>query len=152
MLDPDLIKATPSRDFMTAMGLFGLSLGPFYKVKLESGTYLCPVYDIMVTASSRTSSTNAAAYIDYGEPEIPILDVAVHKLERNNNKRFLATRPVNRYTTVKALLDQVKDANPSTRCLVSSGGMFVTSLDPSAYYTSFHLLGIKHKSLELELI
>ena len=152
ILDADLIRAAPSGDFITAMGLYGISLGPFYKVKLESGVSLCPVYDIMVTASSRTNSTNAAAYVDYGEPVIPILDVSVHKLERNNNKRFLATKPVNRYTTVKALLDQVRDANPSTRCLVSSGGMFVTSLGPSDYYSSFDSLGIKHQSLELELI
>lgn len=152
ILDEDLIRAAPSGDFITAMGLYGISLGPFYKVKLESGVSLCPVYDIMVTASSRTNSTNAAAYIDYGEPVIPILDVSVHKLGRNNNKIFLANKPVNRYTTVKGLLDQVRDANPSTRCLVSSGGMFVTSLGPSDYYSSFDSLGIKHQSLELELI
>ena len=152
ILDEDLIRAAPSGDFITAMGLYGISLGPFYKVKLESGVSLWPVYDIMVTASSRTNSTNAAAYVDYGEPVIPILDVSVHKLGRNNNKIFLANKPVNRYTTVKTLLDQVRDANPSTRCLVSSGGMFVTSLGPSDYYSSFDSLGIKHQALELELI
>jgi hypothetical protein len=125
----------------------GIVFQPFYIVKTTSG-YLFPIFEGLVTALS--SSTNA--YVDYGEPDIQILDVTVYKIERNNTKRFLATKPVSRYTTVKALLDQIKDAYPNTRCLVSSGGMFVTSLDPSAYYTSFHLLGIKHQSLELELI
>jgi hypothetical protein len=150
ILDPDLIRLAPSIALSTALRGYGIPIAPFYKVTLASGGSLYPVYGMMLTPSSGTSSTNA--YVDYGEGDIPILEASIHKIEKNNTKKYLATKSVGRQTTIKALLDQVRDANPSTRCLVSSGGMFVTSLDPSAYYTSFHSLGIKHRTLELELI
>jgi hypothetical protein len=123
----------------------GFLFQPFYIVKTSNG-FLFPVFENMVTGSG------SGADYDAGDAPIQTYKVSVNKILRNNSKVPLGTVMVNRSATIKSVLDGMKDANPSTRCMVSGGSMFITSLDPSAYYTQFYNLRLKYDQVELDLI
>ena len=77
--------------------------------------------------------------------------VFVYKIGKTDDI-LLATATANRSQTIKSVIDGVKGANPNQRCLVSSGKMFVTSLDPKDYYITFGNLRLKYDQAELTLI
>jgi hypothetical protein len=123
----------------------GFVFQPFYIVK-TSKDYLFPVFENMATGAG------SGADYDTGDAPIQTYRVSVNKILKNNSKVPLGTVMVNRAATIKSVLDGIKDANPSTRCMVSGGSMFITSLDPSAYYTQFYNLRLKYDQVELDLI
>jgi hypothetical protein len=90
-------------------------------------------------------------YEDNGEPELMMFKVYVYRTGRNGDD-LLAHSTANRSQTIKSVLDGVKGANPSQRCIVSSGKQFVTSLDPRDYYTTFANLRLRYDQAELTLI
>jgi len=132
------------------LGALGVYLHHFYRVSTPGG-HLFPVFEDMALAA-----LEAERIVDTydGEPEIMFFKVTVYNIEKNNinnNRRLIGSVTTDRSATVKTVLDRFKDANLSIRCLVTCGGMFVRSLSPSEYYTSFDLLGLKYDSVELEL-
>jgi hypothetical protein len=63
----------------------------------------------------------------------------------------LGSGNAHRSSSIKSVLDSIKGSNPSSRCVVSSGKSFVTSLDSNNYYTPFSNLRLKHSQVELHL-
>ena len=94
---------------------------------------------------------NYHPYEDNGEPELMMFKVYVYRTGRNGDD-LLASSTANRSQSIKSVLDAVKGANPSQRCIVSSGKQFVTSLDPKEYYTTFANLRLRYPQAELTLI
>jgi hypothetical protein len=90
-------------------------------------------------------------YEDNDEPDLMMFRVYVYRTGRNGDD-LLASSTANRSQTIKSVLDAVKGANPSQRCIVSSGKQFVTSLDPKDYYTTFANLRLRYPQAELTLI
>jgi hypothetical protein len=86
-----------------------------------------------------------------GDPDVEYFKVTVYRTQ-NNRDHLLGSSTVNKSTTIKTVIDSIKGGNPNMRCLVSSGKMLVTSLDPKDYYTTFAHFRLKYDQVELFLI
>lgn len=91
-------------------------------------------------------------YYSSGDAEITSFKVYVYKNEFNRGDVLLSSGSASRANTVKSILDGVKGANNSRRCIVSSGKIFITSLEPKDYYQTLASLHPKYDSVELYLI
>ena len=91
-------------------------------------------------------------YYSSGEPEITTFKVLVYKNEFNKGDILLSSGSASRSHTIKSILDTIKGASNSKKCIVSCGRIFITSLEPKDYYQTLGSLHLKYDSVELYLI
>ena len=96
-----------------------------------------------------TTKEEMPEYYVAGEPDIILFKVFLYRTI-NNRDQFIGSTTCARNQTIKSVLDSFKQS--CMRCLVSSGRMFVTSLDSKDLYVSFANLNLKYDQVELFLI
>ena len=84
-----------------------------------------------------------------GDVDINLFKVALYKTV-NGRDQFVGQSTCSRNDTIKSVLNAFKQV--CMRCIVSSGKMFVTSLDPKDLYVSFSNLNLKYDQVELYLL
>jgi hypothetical protein len=106
-------------------------------------------FGIEVSEDKLTPYDKAEEFYVSGDIDINLFKVAVYRTV-NGRDQFVGQSTCSRNDTIKSVLNAFKQV--CMRCLVSSGQMFVTSLDPKDLYVSFSNLNLKYDQVSLYLL
>jgi len=111
-----------------------------------------PIVAPSTAVASSISKVLRPSLIDYGDPEFSSYNVRVYKSTGNRGDTLLGSTVASSGQTIKSVLDSIKGAGVSQRCIVTSHHNFVNSIGPKDYYVSFNNLRLRNGNVELFLI